>query len=445
MRAGYLWLASFACLPLVGWPLLAHSAYRRFSVTSRLGFAFGAGAVLVSGWMTLLALVGFRWRPAVLVALAVVTAFALRLALSSEDAAAETLPKAASAGVLEKSALFLAAVSVGLVFAASVSASATSPDLLLFWGPKAQAFAAAGTIDASFLRDDALRYMHPSYPPLVSNLLAFATQVAGRFPWGAAALTLPALLAVLALALPGALALAAPRRIGWAASALILAALGYLGHALSMAGNADPWLWTFETLAIALLIGPAALAGSGQLLAGLLLAGAVTAKVEGLLFALASVGLFLLLRHKQIRIGRASILLVGPSFVSLGAWFAFEALRHVFLGYEQYGPFLDIHWERVPEVLSTVGRALWSSGRGLPFLLPLGALLLAPRKRGLLWLPLGVAFTLCAFSVFTYLHGNPDPSPWILWSAGRILSPVVPLLTIAGICGGRSEGLESES
>ena len=445
MRAGHLWLASFAGFPLAGWPLLAHASYRRLSPASRIGLAFASGAVLVSGWMTVLALAGLHWQPAVLVALAGATAFLLRLALSSERAAVTPPRQEPAAGFLDGSSLLLAAISVAAVFAASALAAATSPDLLLFWGPKAQAFAAAGTIDAPFLRDPDLRYMHASYPPLVTNLYAFATQIAGRFPWGAAALTLPMLLAVLALALPAVLQLAAPRRIAWATSALLIAALGYLGQALVTAGNADPWLWAFETLSMAILIGPAALSRSGQLLAGLLLAGAVTAKVEGLLFALAAFGLFLLLRGKELRIGRATALLLAPSAVSLGAWFAFGATRQVFSGYEQYGPFLEIHRERLPAVLSGIGEALWSTGRGLPYLLPLAALLLAPGKRRVLWLPIGVAFVLCVFNVFTYLHGGPETSLWILWSAGRIFSPVIPLLAIAGVCAGRREDRESAS
>jgi hypothetical protein len=90
-------------------------------------------------------------------------------------------------------------------------------------------------------------------------------------------------------------------------------------------------------------------------------------------------------------------------------------------------------------VLSEIGRALWLPGRGLPYLLPLVALLLAPGKRRTLWLPVGVAVVLCVFSVFTYLHGDPDPALWIRWSAGRIFSPVAPLLAIAGICAGKPE------
>jgi hypothetical protein len=337
-----------------------------------------------------------------------------------------------AAAPVEKLALGLSGVSLLAALVATASSSATSVDLLLFWGPKARAFAAARTIDASFLRNPYLLYLHPSYPPLVTNLLAIATEAAGRLPWGAASLTFPLLLAVLGLSLPGALRLGAPRRIAWAASAFVVSVFGVLGHEFNVAGNADPWLWTFEVLAVALMVSPSARSKPLLLLAGLLLAGAVTAKVEGLIFAPASVALFLLLRRKEIRMGQAIVLLIGPSAVSLGAWFSFEAFRHVFVGYEQYGRFLDVHWNRLPLVLSTLTRVFWSAGWALPYLLPLAVLFLAPSKFRLLWLPIGVSLAIGLFSVFTYLHGNPDPSEWIGWSAGRVFSAIPAFLAVAG-------------
>jgi hypothetical protein len=434
VRAGHLWLLSYACCPLAGWPLLAHPSYRRFSLPARTGFAFAAGAVLISSWMTVLALLGIPWNPIALIVLASVTSFVLRRLLTAEPAPDRATPEEPPAGLAEKLALGVSGVSLAVALAAAASSAATSPDLLLFWGPKAQAFAAARTIDSSFLRNPDLLYMHRSYPPLVTNLFAFATQIAGRLPWGAASLTFPLLLAVLGLSLSGALRPGATRRIAWAACALVVSALGFLGGELNVAGNADPWLWTFETLAIALLVSPAAASGPVQLLAGLLLAGAVTAKVEGLIFMVASVALFLLLQRKEIRIGRAIVLLVVPSVISLGAWFSFEALRHVFFGYEQYGRFLEVHWDRLPLVLSAISRVFWSAGWALPYLLPLAALLLAPARTRLLWLPIGVSLVLSLFSIFTYLHGDPDPSDWIGWSAGRIFSVIPAFLVIAAVC-----------
>jgi hypothetical protein len=434
VRAGYLWLASFACCPLTGWPLLAHSSYRRFSFPARTGFAFAAGAVLISSWMTVLAVLGVSWNPILLVLLASATSLALRRLLIVEPAPDRARLDEPEGGAVEKLALGISGISMLVALVATASSAATSPDLLLFWGAKAEAFAAARTIDASYLRNPYLLYMHPSYPPLVTNLFAFATQVAGRLPWGAASLTFPLLLAVLGFSLPGALRLGVPRRIAWVASAFVVSALGFLGNDVDVAGNADPWLWTFEILAMALLVSSAARSEGIQLLAGLLLAGAVTAKVEGLLFALACLLLFLLLRRKEIRIGRALVLLAVPSTVSLGAWFFLEAIRHVFFGYEQYGRFLDVHWDRLPLVLSSIGNVVWSGGWALPYLLPIGALLLASARTRFPWLPIGVSLALSVFFVFTYLHGDPDPSEWIGWSAGRIFSVISALLAIAAVC-----------
>src|SRR4029077_18391276 len=94
--------------------------------------------------------------------------------------------------------------------------------------------------------------------------------------------------------------------------ALTISALGFLGNEFDVAGNGEPWLWLFETLAMALLVGDSGTTASGQLLAGLLLAGAICAKVEDLPFALASVALFLVIRRKDLRIGSAAARLLLP-------------------------------------------------------------------------------------------------------------------------------------
>lgn len=289
--------------------------------------------------MTLLALAGLAWHSIPLVTIAALTAFLLRFLASSEDAQGSGPSAKSPSGLPEWLALAVSATAVLVVFAASASAAATSPDLLLFWGPKAQAFVAARTVDAAFLREPLLDYLHVSYPPLVTNLYAFASIVGGRLAWGAATLTFPLCLAVLAFSLPGTLRSAAPRPIAWAASALVVSAFGYLGYDLDVAGNGEPWLWLSETLAMTLPVGGIGTTRAGQLLAGLLLSGAASAKVEGLPFALAAAMLFLLLRKKEARSGPAAALLLTPSLLSLGAWLAFGATRHLFRGYEQCGRF----------------------------------------------------------------------------------------------------------
>jgi hypothetical protein len=322
--------------------------------------------------------------------------------------------------------------SILIAFAATATASATSPDLLLFWGPKAQAFASARTFDVALLADPVTRYLHVSYPPLVTNLYAFASMVAGKFAWGASTLTFPLCLAALALALPGVAREIAARPTAGFASAFIVAAFAFLGNNLDVAGNGEPWLWLYETLAAALLIGPFAATNAGQLLAGLLLAGGASAKVEGLPFVLAGAALFFFLRRREIRIVPAAALLLLPTVISLGAWFAYGATRRLFQGYEQYGSFFVIQWSELAHVLAMIGRVLWSAGWALPWLVPLAAFVSSRRTSRLALLPLLVSLGLAAFFVFTYLH-QPDSTQWIGWSAGRVLSPLVALLALAAL------------
>jgi hypothetical protein len=427
-------------MPLAGWPLLAHPAYRGLSRICRISLSAAAGAVLVSFWMTVFALSGLLWRIPLIVLAAAATAFLLRFLLETEPAG-EKAPGKPTATAAEILPALLAALAVAWALLAAASSAATSVDLLILWGPKAQAFASARTIDSNYLGDPFHNYMNIMYPPLTTNLFAFGAMAAGRFPWGAAALTFPLLLAALALALPAILCLAAPRTIARACSALIVAALGLLGSVFYVAGNGDPALWLFETLAAAVLIGPAALIPSGQLLAGLLLSGAAGAKVEGLPFGVAIAVLFLFIRRREIRMGSASLLLLAPTVLALTPWFAFGIARHIFVGYRGYGHFSEIHWDRLSIVLPAVGGALWSSAFALPFLLPLIALIVF-RKSRLAIVPIGVSLSLSLFFIFTYLHGDFDPREWISWSAGRIFAPVAALLSLASIVSRRSSNPE---
>jgi len=434
VKPGGLFLFALVALPALGWILLTHPSYGHFRWICRLALSGATGAVLLSLWMTAFALVGIAWHFLPLVVLTLLTSLLLRTFLKVESPAQSVPPEKAKLGIVEKLAVLLTVLALLWAWAAAASSAATSPDLLFFWGTKAQAFAAARTVDASFLRKPLLQYLHPSYPPLVTNIYAVAAMAAGRFPWEAATLTFPLLLTALAMSLPGLLRLSVPRDSAWASSALIITALGFLGNELDVAGNGEPFLWLFETLSMAILISPFGLTRGGKLLAGLFLAGAAVSKVEGLPFTLAAVVLLLLLtRREDLQIGNVLVPLLLPAALSLGVWFVFGAVRHVFFGYESYGQTLDIHWDRLSLVLGGVGAAIWSSGFALPFLLPLLAVIAAPGKSRLALLPIGVSLTLALFFVFTYLHGDKDPSEWIGWSAGRVLSPIAALLAVASL------------
>jgi len=432
VKAGWVWLASFAVYPLLGAPLLAHAAFGRFGWVARAVLAGGVGAVLLSWTMTAFALAGWQWSFLLVVASAGV-AFAIRTFIPRvsepvEDDTGET----GGSRALVRIAHLLTVTSLAAAFAATFAARSTSTDLLLFWGPKAQQFAGARTIDAAFLGAPHLEYLHVYYPPLVTNVFAFNAMIAGRFPWGAATLTFPLLLAATAVALFGILSTTRRTSAAAGATALAISALALQGIRSAVAGNAEPFLLFFEVTAVALLLTPAAGTTAVQILAGCLLAGAASAKVEGLPFALAVTFLFLLLERRRARPAwRAALRLLAPALVSVATWFAFGMTRKIFYGYQGYGRASEFHWDHAATILTAVGIALWKVSYALPFAVPLLVFLLSGRPGRRSLIPLGVAAGITAFLLLAYLQNPLDPSLWIAWSAARVLSPVTALLALA--------------
>ena len=437
MRSGVVWLASFVAFPLVGFPILKHPAFRGFGLACRIVLAGGVGMVIVSWTMTVFALANVRWGPPVLlvsVAIAVLLRLVLRRA-PDDVPSPRVRGEGQGEGLLSLPALPALATTVIAVlaaFAATAAAAATSPDLLLFWGPKAQQFAAARTIDVAFLTFPFLEYLHVYYPPLVTNVWALGSMIAGRFPWRAATLTFPLLLVASAVGLAGILRANAGRAAARATTALVVSALALLGIHASVAGNAEPFLLFYETLGVAILLTPLARSAAGQLLAGLLLAGAAAAKVEGFAFLGAVVLFFFLVEPAARRAVVGTLVrLVGPAAVSVGTWLAFGATRKLFYGYQSYGRFFEIHWDHLDEVIAGLGAAFWKAGYALPFVVPLVVLLLTRGKTRRALLPIGVAVALAGFFTFTYLHSETDPRVWIDWSGARVFSPLTALLALA--------------
>ena len=430
--SGLLWIASLLLVSLAGLPLVSHRAYVSFPLSTRLVLAGASGAALVSFAMTVAVLTGIPWSVPWLVAAGAALAAGLRLLLKPAPVSAARGPAPADEGFLVLAATALSLIAVAAALLATAAGAATSPDLLFFWGPKAQQFALARSFDAAFMRDELHHHMHAYYPPLVTNLGAFSSMAVGRMSWTGATLTFPLLLAALAVGLPGALGSRLGRARAAAVASLTVAAIAYLGVEADVAGNAEMTLLLFEALAMALLLSESAAHGPTQLLAGILLAGAAAAKVEGLPFVVSAAALFFLARPEASRpFWPAAARLLLPSAAMLSTWFAFGASRGIFFGYSGYGRFLDLHPDHLPIVLSAVGRSVLGTGHALPWLVPLACVLFSlPLSRRSI-LPLGTAAILTAFFLFTYIHRAEDPSLWISWSAPRIFSPLAVLLALA--------------
>lgn len=422
-----LWVAPLLLLPLVGAPLLVRPAFRRFGAGAAIAIAGAAGATVLSFVMTLFALAGRRWSIFELAVLATLLAWVFSH-LPAFGVPGMPPLAADGRGLVARLSALVSAAAVGAAAIAAGLGSATSPDLFFFWGTKAQQFAIAQGIDAGYLAAPFHEFLHPYYPPLVTNLGAFAAMAAGRFSWDGATATFPILLGGLAIALPG--LLPGERGRAGAAAALAVSALALLGIRAGVAGNGDAPLVFFETLAMALLLRPDAAEPSVQWLAGLLLAGAATTKVEGLPWAIAAAALFVALRFEARRPSAAARLL-APAVLALGAWFAFGAARRVFAEYSEYGPFASLHPEHLGRIVSSAAAALAGPAHGLPYLVPLVCLLAAGRPSRTAWVPIGTAAALAAFLLFAYLHYAGDPALWIGWSAARVLMPAAPLFALA--------------
>lgn len=431
--AGATWLAALLFLPAVGSPLLGHRSFGRFPFWTRVVLSGAAGAAFVSFSMTLFTLANRPWDVAVVAAVAALLASSARMLLRGEPAT--SLPEPVRPGPAERIAGAIACIAVLAALAAALGGAATSVDLVFFWGAKAQQFAAARGVDMEFLRNPAHQYMHPYYPPLVSNVFALATMAAGRFVWTAAALTFPLALAALAAALPGVLRGMTSARAAAATSALVVATLACVGSQADIAGNADMPLYLFETLAMALLLRPDTAGTAGDLLAGTLFAAAATAKVEGLPFALAATAMALWLRGGSPgERAKAALRLLGPTALALAAWFAFGISRKLFSEYSEYGRFFDVHLEHGVGIAAEIVKSLAATGRGLAYAIPLLCLVAVGRRGRMAALPLGTAAALAGFLVFTYLHFAGDSAQWIAWSAPRVFAPVPVLFALAAAC-----------
>ncbi len=424
------WLGTLAGMSVVGAPILARRPFRRFSPAVRAVLAGGAGASLVSFVMTLFALAGLRWSVVPVLTGSALVAAALSVLARGRPGAPED--NGSPGGGIAAVAAILSALCVLGALAVTLSGAATSIDLYLFWGPKAQQFALARGVDEAFLRDPIHGYMHAYYPPLVAHAGALASIAAGGFSWTGAILTFPLLLAALAAALPGILRGAATRDRSAAASALAVATIAVLGIRTLMAGNGDLPLLFFETLAMALLLRRDAEEPALLGLAGLLLGGAAATKVEGLVFAVAAAVLFGAQRRRSPREWlRVSSYLLLPSLAALGAWFAFGATRRLFAVYSEYGPFFAVHPANLFAIARGIPAALGRAGRGLPYAIPLLCLIASGRIGRRAWMTLGTAAALVAFLVFAYSHLSEDPGLWIAWSAPRVLAPLPVLFSLS--------------
>lgn len=315
----------------------------------------------------------------------------------------------------------LAIIALLLVYGL-VTARMSCGDLHFFWGPKAVRFYRDGGVTFAFLGDPNTVRMSPGYPLLVPLLYAWSETVASQMSWWAALLTT-------ALFLFGSVALVRSSTGDDRGSLLMAATLAYACAVACAAGAGEPPLIFFETLAIVAVTFVHEPRGQ-TVLAALGLAGAVMTKIEGATFAIALVLGMLALRWNLKRV----LATAAPAAVLLAGWLGLVRAHNLLEYYR--GAAMPIYFAALPKTLATLAGTAGYDLYGLPWLIPIVLLLIAPPRRDAA-LPLIVAVLTFGAAVFFYIH-IPDPTWWILSSAPRVLLTPLTALLIASIAAWRS-------
>lgn len=426
---GSLFLLAFAMLPLVG---LAPLLLRRLAWMPAWGLlpvSTGIGAVVLCVEMLGLAVVSVRWTIPLLIS-GPVLLLCVVLARRGPNAKGPGRPgtpiTAASAWLL-----FVVIASVALAAYAAMTARVTSTDLLYFWGIKGEHFGLARRIDGGWLREHA--FVNADYPPLLPCLYGLGTSMAGRLAWGATLATLPLFLGLSAMTIRAFTGLRGDSFQAAGFAAVFSSMYAYLFCVLLTAGNADPALLFFETLALCLIVFARERRGASAL-AGVALAGAALTKLEGIAFSLAVIAAYAL-AVRPLK-ARHFIQLAAPALAATAAWIAFCRVNGIVSYIAPRALFVSADRARV--IASGMLSAARFESAYAPWIVAILILALRRPTRETVFCLL-VAAAVAAFDFGVYFTSPIDPTQWIGWAAARTLMTPLLALLMAGMSGGNPE------
>jgi hypothetical protein len=407
---------AYLLLPLVGLGIWRLDAVRKLDLGGRIAVAGAAGIAIVTSVLAALSIVSIGWsRSVVLSIVVVITAISIYLGRPLRTGEKRPMNRLAMAALIIIAILFI----YGLA-----DARLSCGDLHFFWGPKAIRFYRDGGVTLGFLADPNTVRMNPGYPLLLPLIYAWSETIAGHFSWFAAILST-------ALFVFGSVALVRSTSRDNRASVLMLATLAYVFAIADAAGAGESPLIFFETLAI-VAITFIRDRRAQIVLAALGLAGAVMTKIEGATFAIAVVIALIVVRRPFKR----TLLIAAPAALLLGAWLAFVRMRNLSEYYR--GAAMPIYFAAVKTTLVTLMKAASYELYGLPWIVPIVLIAIAPNRRNAA-VPLLVALLTFIAAFFFYIH-LPDPKWWILSSAPRVLLTPLTALLIASAAAWRSSG-----
>ena len=409
---------AYLLLPLVGIGIWRLDAVRELDLGGRIAVAGAAGIAIVTAVLAALSIVSIGWSRSVVLSIVVVISILLG-ARASRPLFEHQRARCPRSQALAMAALIVIAI---LFVYGLLDARLSCGDLHFFWGPKAVRFYRDGGVTLGFLADPNTVRMNPGYPLLLPLIYAWSHTIAGHFSWFAAVLST-------ALFVFGSVALVRSTSGDDRAAVLMAATLAYAFAIADAAGAGEPPLIFFETLAIVAITfirDPRA----QVVLAALGLAGAVMTKIEGATFAIAVVIALLAVKKTFKR----TLLIAAPAALLLGAWLAFVRMHNLSEYYR--GAAMPVYFAAVTKTLITLMKAASYEIYGLPWIVPMVLIAIAPNRRQAV-LPLLIAILTFAAAFFFYIH-LPDPTWWILSSAPRVLLTPLTALLIASAASWRS-------
>jgi hypothetical protein len=419
----FAYVAAYALVPLFGLSFASSIDSR----SARIGFAFLAGALLLTIEGTLFTILGIRWS---IVGLSLPLLIASGIVLwrtSPENAGSNrasrilrsfgALRQPQDDNVADKLAIAIIAIAL-LHFALSIlTTQSVNPDYILFWGTKSVHFAMSRSLDAGYLLS---RYAPPriDYPPLLPIVQAWGLLFSHQMPWITAA-AMSALWLVAAVPVINWLTGSNHATAFWTAA--MAASLAFCGSG----GNAEAMLVVYIS------VGAAAIVARRTSIAAIAFAGAMLTKEE----ALVTVGAILIGVVIYDRGIRRAAILAASSAAGASVWFAFQKRFGMHVGYDRVTLTHTFHWSNLPTIFREAPKSLAAGCWGLSWLIPLAIIIyVAVRKpRSLraaipLLVPVPLLF---AFFVYLYLQYESSLAMKMWWILPRLSQPALSLLILA--------------
>jgi hypothetical protein len=407
----FAYVIAYALVPLFGLSLASTIDSR----SARIGFAFLAGALLLTIEATIFTMLGIRWSIVGLsLPLLIASGIVLWRTTRTDKSVCATTDRSVSVTPLTIAIIVIAILHFALSI---VTTQSINPDYVLFWGTKSVHFAMSRSLDAGYLLS---RYAPPriDYPPLLPIIQAWGLLFSRQMPW----ITAAAMSAVwLAAAVPV---------INWLTGSIHATAFWTAAMAASLAfcgsgGNAEAMLVVYIS------VGAASIVARRTSIAAIAFAGAMLTKEE----ALVTIGAILIGVAIYDRGLRRAAILAASSAAGASVWFAFQKRFGMHVGYDRVTLTHTFHWSNLPTIFREAPKSLAAGCWGLSWLIPIAILIYIafkmPRRLNdaiPLLVPVPLLF---AFFVYLYLQYESSLAMKMWWILPRLSQPALSLLILA--------------